>query len=571
LLPGRRSGFDRGLCRRKANLQSPPSLPLRPASNEYWAILIGEALINRLVLTRSLKTVVLAAIAALALGASAFAQGAPPSDDVTQESLKFARVYALAEKNYADAVHPDATILEGGIRSMLATLDPFSAFLDADQFALLKQQTQGRAVGFGTVLYVTPGKIVVLEAAEQSPAWRAGLGPGDEIVEVNGERVALLDFRSLVELLQQARAHPVTLGIVHPGKVLPVNVKLNPAEVALPTVDIAFLLEPGVAYLHLSSFEAKTPQEVLDAVNRLGGANLKGLLLDLRGNHGGVVDSAVAMVSLFLPPGDTVLTMKGRVQAAKTYATVQTPALFTMPIVVLVNGETASAAEIAAAALEEHDRALIAGSPTFGKGLVQQITSLDEKMGLALITAQYFTPSGRSIQRPLPGTALDDPQLAGRGAPNSSEFHTDNGRPLVGGGAITPDVEIPAPTLDPWVQFLDQRGIFDTYAADYLTRHGRVNRTFEPDGATLDDFRSYLQRGNIRTPEEFWNQDRAYLKLRIETEVINQMFGLSAGNEVQTRGDPQVQKASALLPQVPELLKPSGVKMAANAGPRAGR
>jgi carboxyl-terminal processing protease len=467
------------------------------------------------------------------------------------------------EANHADPINPDQAILEGGVRRMLSTLDPFSAFLNQDQFEQLKQQTQGRAVGFGTILYVTPGKVMVLEAAEKSPAWRAGVGPGDEIVEINGRRIANLNFESLIELLQSARSHPVSLGILHPGKLLPVDVKLSPAEVAQPSVDIAFQLKPEIAYLHVASFEAKTPEEVLNALKQLGGADLKGLLLDLRGNHGGVVESAVAMVSLFLPPGTKVLTMKSRSEAAKTFTTVQAPAHFDVPIVVLVNGETASAAEIAAAALEEHDRAVIAGTPTFGKGLVQRISPLDDNMGLALITAQYFTPSGRSIQRPLPGTALADPQRMSEGISSSGDFHTDNGRALAAGGGITPDVEISEPTRDPWVQFLDRRGIFATYASDYLSRRGRISSSFEPNQATLDDFRDYLTRHDIRTPSEYWDGDKGYLELRIKTELFNLVFGLAAGNEIETRGDIEVQKAAALLPDVPELLKPSASKIAA--------
>jgi carboxyl-terminal processing protease len=532
----------------------------RPVSQGRGAILTGKVggILSRI--TNRIGLAAVAALAACVISGFAFSQENVPSDDVTQQSLKFARVLALVEKHYADPLDPDAAILEGGIRHMLSTLDPFSAFFNPSQFALLKQQTQGRAVGFGTVLYVTPGKVLVLEAAQKSPAARAGLGPGDEIVEVNGQRLMGLDFRSLIELLQQARAHPVTLGILHPGRLVAVNVKLNPEEVAMPSVDIAFSLRPGIAYLHLTSFETKTPQEVLDALRRLGGKDLKGLLLDLRDNHGGVVAAAVNMVSLFLPPGKTVLTMRGRTQPEKTFSTVKAPEEFTMPIVVLVDGETASAAEIAAAALEEHDRAIIAGTATFGKGLVQQVYPLDEKMGLALIAAQYFTPSGRSIQRPLPGTALADPQRAVEGSLDSRTFRTDNGRPLAAGGGITPDVSIPGRALDPWAQFLDERGIFATYASDYLTRRGRVNADFEPGQETLDDFADFLRRHNIRAPSEYWNADRAFLELRIKTEIFNLVFGLDAGNRVQTRGDPQVEKALALVPEVPELLRSPSVK-----------
>ena len=521
----------------------------------------------RLTCPKWLRAAVLTALVALASGACAFSQEAPPSDEVTQQSLKFAKVYALVEANHTGPINPDAAILEGGIRRMLATLDPFSAFFNQDQFAQLKQQTQGRAVGFGTILYVTAGKVMVLEAAEKSPAWRAGMGPGDEIVEINGQRIASLDFRSLVELLQSARSRPVTLGILHPGKFLPVDVKLSPAEIPQPSVDIAFQIKPGIGYLHVASFEAKTPEEVLNALKQLGGSDLKGLLLDLRGNHGGVVESAVAMVSLFLAPGTKVLTMKGRAEAAKTFTTVQAPAQFDFPMVVLVNGETASAAEIAAAALEEHDRAVIAGTPTFGKGLVQRVSPLDDNMGLALITAQYFTPSGRSIQRPLPGTALADPQRMSEGSSSSGDFHTDDGRPLAPGGGITPDVEISEPARDPWVQFLDRRGIFATYASDYLTRRGRIGSSFEPTEATLEDFRDYLTRHDIRAPSEYWDGDKGYLELRIKAELFNLVLGLAAGNEIQTRGDVQVQKGAALLPEVPELLKPSSGKIAAARAP----
>ncbi len=506
------------------------------------------------------------------LGAGSFAigQDSIPTDDVTQESLRLAKVYALVEHNYVDPVSPDAAILEGGVRGMLSKLDPFSAFFNEDQFELLRQQTRGKALGFGSVLYVTPGKVIVLDAAQLSPSQRAGLGPGDEIVEVNGQRIDRLDFRSLVELLQRSRSHPVSLSVVHPGKVAADFIKLDPAEVALPTVDVAFSLEPGIAYLHLTSFEAKTPQEVLTAVNQLGAQNLKGLLLDLRDNHGGIIDTAVATISLFLPAGLPVLSIKGRAEPERTYRTFPMPARFEMPVVALVNGNTASAAEIVAAALEEHDRALIVGEPTFGKGVVEKVGPLGEKMGLALTSAQYFTPSGRSIQRPMPGTALANPQAAASGA-NKAQFQTDNGRPVVAGGGITPDVSIPAAGLDPWASFLDQRGIFTNFASDFLTRHARPSRSFEPDEQTLENLRDFLARGGIRAPEEYWDHDRAYLKLRIQMEVINLIFGLAAGNEVETRGDPQVQKALELFPKLPELLTPPAAKSQATPAQGAGK
>jgi carboxyl-terminal processing protease len=490
--------------------------------------------------------------------AAASPQSSLPSDDITVESLKFTEAYSVIQQNFAEAVDPDKTVLDGGIRGMLSALDPFSAFFDREQFELLKQQTRGEALGFGSILYVSPGKILVLQTAQGSPSWRAGLGPGDEIVEINGTRVDRVDFQSLVELLQRSRSHPVRLGVIHPGKFVSQDFELKPAEVPLPSVDKSFLLSPGIGYIHLSGFEQKTPQEVLDAVVRLATPPLRGLVLDLRDNHGGVVDAAISVAGLFLRPDVLVMTMRGRSSPEKAYRTAPASKLFDLPVIVLVNGDTASAAEVLAAALQEHDRAAIAGESTYGKGVVQSVTALSEDTGLALTTAQYFTPSGRSLQRPLPGTALAAPGRELDPASNSSQFHTDDGRPLSPGGGIAPDVEIPSRKLDPWVTFLNQTGLFTNFASDYLALHGRANRSFEPDAGMLEDFKEFLSRGGVRTPEAYWDNDQDYVRLRIKVELLSLVSGLSSGEEEETKGDPQVQKAASLFSQIPKIIKGAG-------------
>jgi carboxyl-terminal processing protease len=505
----------------------------------------------------------------LSLASLLHSQTEVPADEVTQESLKFTQVYSALEENYMEPLDPNRAIFDGGIRGMLSSLDPFSSFFDPEQFEQLQQFARGTARGFGTILYVSPGKVLVLQTAQGSPSWRAGLGPGDEIVEVNGTRLDRLNLPSLIELLQRARSQPARLGVIHPGRVVAQDFELNPAEVSTATVDKAFLLQPGFAYLHLTSFDQKTPQEVSDALSRLGGPSLKGLLLDLRDNRGGVLDAAIAIASIFLKPDLLVLTQRGRAVAEKSFRTFTVPAHFELPLVVLVNGNTASAAEVLTAALQEHDRALIAGEPSFGKGVVESVAALSQKTGLALTTAQYFTPSGRSIQRPLPGTGLKAPQSGLAVASNPSQaFRTDRGRPVAAGGGITPDVAIPAPARDPWVTFLNQRGTFTGFASEYLTLHGKVARTFEPDAEVLDEFRSYLGQQRIRVPEEYWTQDQDYLKLRIKAEVFSLVFGLAFGDEVETRGDPQVQKAAGLFPRIPTLLKPPAARPTAARGRR---
>jgi carboxyl-terminal processing protease len=258
----------------------------------------------------------------------------------------------------------------------------------------------------------------------------------------------------------------------------------------------------------------------------------------------------------------------------KVYRTSQMPHHYDLPVVALVNSNTASAAEVLAAALQEHDRAVIAGEPTYGKGVVQSVTELSEQTGLALTSGQYFTPSGRSIQRPLPGTALTfaslDPSSEPRGKPvagaNSGlpgqagppathTFRTDNGRAVSAGGGITPDVRIPGRTLDPWLAFLNQRGYLISYAEEYLTTHGKVPESFEPPPEMLADFKADLERNRVRVPEEDWSRDQDYLKLRLKIEVTSLVFGLARGDELEIKSDPQAQQAADLFPSIPQILK----------------
>jgi carboxyl-terminal processing protease len=512
---------------------------------------------------RSRETIFLAFAAGLLLfGSQLFAQNDIPTDDLTRQSLKFTEIYGMVERNYVDPVDPDQTLLNGAVRGMLSSLDPFSAFFDREQFEALQQQARGQTKGFGSILYVQTGKVVILQTAQGSPSWRAGLGPGDEIVQVNGTWLKRLDFRSLIELLQRARSERIHIGVIHPGQLVSQDFVLSPAEVALPTIDKAFAFAPGVGYIHLTGFEEKTPEEMVGAVKRLGGPELKGLLLDLRDNHGGIVDAALGVASLFLKPDLLVLTVRGRHEPEKSHRTSAEPVRFDFPLIVLVNGNTASAAEVVTSALQEHDRALIVGEPTFGKGVVESVMGLSEKTGLALTTAQYFTPSGRSIQRPLPGTALAEVELATSGQTNRqpAAFRTDNGRPVTAAGGVTPEVVVPARALDPWVGFLNQRGTFTSFASDYLTLPSKVDRTFEPDAKALESFREFLTRQQIRVPEEYWTKDQEYVKLRIKTELVTLAQGLDAGNEVEVRGDPQVQQAASLFPRIARLLRGPAAK-----------
>jgi carboxyl-terminal processing protease len=493
----------------------------------------------------------------------------PPPDDAASQALRFTSVYNTIERYYGEPVDPDHAIFDGGIRGMLLALDPFCAFLDRDQFQLMQQQARGESIGFGSILYVSVGKVVILQTTQGSPSFRAGLAPGDEIVSLNGQQIDRLDFQSLIDLLKAARSRPVRLGVIHPGRDVPEDFNLRPAEVALPSVDKAFLWSPGIAYVHISSFEGKTPEEVATAIDGMDAPHLKGVLLDLRDNHGGIVDSAAAVACLFLKQDQLVVTTRGRGVKESVFRVPQMPRHYDLPVVVLVNGETASAAEVVAAALQEHDRAVIAGLPTYGKGVVQSVMELSEQTGLALTAGQYFTPSGRSIQRPLAGTALTFASLSpsatggdkaaktgGADPPGASEtFHTDDGRPVTVGGGITPDVPLETRVNDPWFEFVTQRGYPTSFVEAYLTTHGKLTEPFEVTPEMLEEFKASLERNGVRVPEEYWSRDQDKLALRLRIELTDLVYGLDKGEELATHGDPQVREAAGLFPRVQQILE----------------
>lgn len=494
-----------------------------------------------------------------------FCQPGVPTDEVTRQSLKFSQVYQAIEGNYAAPLDPNRLILEGAIRGMLASLDPFSSFFDQQQFQALQEQTRGKALGFGAILYVQPGKITIIQTQQGSPSWRAGLGPGDQIAAVNGFWVDRLELQQLIPLLEKAKTHPVHLSVMRPGDSAPEDISMTPAELNLPTVDTAFVFPSHTGYIHVASFEARTPQETVSAIRKLGAGNLSGLVVDLRNNPGGLLSAAVGFCSLFLKPGQLVLTVEGRAVARRAYHTASAPLHLDVPLIVLVNRSTASAAEVVAAALQDHDRALIVGEPTFGKGVVESVMPLSGQMGLALLTAEYFTPSGRSIQKPLPGTALQNPvlgirpQTAASSSPDAAAFHTDDGRRVLADGGITPDVLVPDWKMDGWLRFLNETGMFTSFASQYVSSHRPIGNNFDPDAGILDAFRNFLASQRIRSPERYWSRDEKYLKVRIRTEVFNLAFGLSEGSRVAAESDPQVERALSLFPQIPGLLKgPAG-------------
>jgi len=461
---------------------------------------------------------------------------APPSTEDLEAALKrFTDVISIVETQAADPVNTQQAIYEGAIPDMLRELDPHSIFFDPDQNEQLKQMENSERKGFGTVVSVLPGRVIVLQAMPGTPSSKAGLQPGDEIVAVNGVELARLQFDQIVGFLGESHQHRAQLIVRRPGNARPLAFVLDPELLDSPSVDRAFLLQTGIGYIRVTGFDPQTAKQLHDAIEKLGGEKLKALVLDLRDNPGGVVQAALEAGSFFLKPGQKLLSVKGRSIEEQSVEVPKTAMPYSFPLAVLVNGKSASASEILTGALQDHDRAVVLGEPSYGKGLVQNVFPLTGNTALALTTAFYFTPSGRSIQKPLASGHLEIEKQA-------EQFHTDAGRSVTGGGGIQPDVLVLPEAHTRLRAALDASGIITSFATDYIQKH-ETKPDFEVTPALLEDFQVYAGQRNIQPSVGEWAQERGWVQSRLKQEIFNQALGVAKGDEVEEQRDPAVRAA----------------------------
>jgi carboxyl-terminal processing protease len=466
---------------------------------------------------------------------------APVDEPLIREMKRMADVYALAQAYEADPISPDQAIYQGAIPALLRRLDPHSVFFDPGQFEQLQQMERSTSKGFGTIVSVLPGRVIVLQVTPGTPSGRSGIAPGDEILAVNNIRLDRLEPEQLIQLLTEAKQKPAQLYVRRQGTPNLLEFKLVPEEMQTKSVDRAYMLEPGIGYVRVVSFEPRTGALLHEEIEKLGGAKLKGLVIDLRGNPGGVVTAALETCALFLEQGQKILSVRGRKTEPQDQKVPYANQPYKFKVAVLVNEKTASASEIVAGALQDHDRAAIIGVPTFGKGLVQSVFPLAEKTGMALTTALYYTPSGRSIQKPF---HEGDFALAATAAhPNQqTEFRTDNGRLVRGGGGITPDQIVEPAGKNRLEIVLEGSGVFLAFATEYSRDH-KVDANFEVTSSLLDQFEAFAAARNIQPSIGEWAGVLDFVSMHLKAEIFNQTLGVEKGDEVEARADPQVRAA----------------------------
>jgi len=492
--------------------------------------------------------------------------GAQSSEDESQirDSLKaFTNVYALVEQNYAEPVtgeKADVAIYDGAIPGMLRTLDPHSNFYDPKAYAKMREDQRGHYYGVGMVIQQQRDKdgkdhVYVITPYEGTPSFRAGIRPGDIISAVDGKTADGMTSDAVAKALKGPKGTHVQVAMTREGQAKPLVFDLVRDEIPHPSVDLKYEIKPGVGYIHLTQFQETTAQEVIDAIGGFG--NMKGLVLDLRNNPGGLLSQAVEVCDHLLSKGQTIVSQRGRAYPDQNYTATHGNDGKTFPIVVLVNRNTASAAEIVSGALQDHDRALIVGETTFGKGLVQTVYNLSENTGLALTTYHYYTPSGRLIQRNYSGVSLYDYYYNHAGAEPADKTNrevkmTDSGRTVYGGGGITPDEKIDMPKSNRFQEDLLGHASFFRFAPHYLANR-TVDRSFQVDDAVLADFKKFITDQEVAWTEKDIAENLDWLKVNIKEKIITSQFGQLQGLRTLADWDPEIQKAITFLPEAQAL------------------
>jgi len=486
-------------------------------------------------------------------------RGTAQAGNVYQQARLFDDVLGFVADYYVDSV-TEAELYEMAIDGLLRQLnDPYARYLRTEDIEELTESTTGNYGGLGIRIEVRDGWITVIAPMAETPADEAGIETGDRIIAVNGESTYGWDSDSAVSALRGEPGSEITISIARPGFPEAFDVTIERAVIHIKAVQSATVLAPDVGYISLmqSSVSETLRDELVDAVERVRAEGARSLILDLRYNPGGLLDQGVEVTDLFLDPGQSVVSTRGRGRGATESYHARSPQRWPdMPIVVLVNGGTASAAEILAGAIQDHDRGLIIGTETFGKGVVQTVFRLGRTEALRLTTARWYTPSGRSIQRMLSwapsGMTLAAAEPDTTTSDSAEVYHTFGGRLVRGGGGIQPDLVVVPDTMTSgeqrfWLglgaKLPTYRDVVTTYALDLKAEGTIRDPRFQADAIMRRELGRRLAEREIDVPDDAWDLVGQYLTYEAQRYV----FGRESETMRRLEDDPQVQKALELL------------------------
>lgn len=489
-----------------------------------------------------------------------------------QRSLDtLSEIMGLLQQNTVEPP-PAKQITHASIQGMLHTLDPHSNYWDENEFRQMREDQRGSFFGIGSVIQQQPDGIVIVSTVRGGPSEKAGLRAGDYIREIDGKVTEGWTSSQAVQKLRGEKGTAVEVAIQRMGVPDLLRFNLTRAEIPSNSVSFAFMLTPTQGLIVIKEFGETTSAEFERAVQNLKKQGMKELILDLRNNPGGMLDAAIGISRQLLGPGELIVSQKGR--NGRNSSETRTPkgaALDPYPMVILINRGSASASEIVTGAVQDHDRGLVVGTTSWGKGLVQSVMTINRSRGLTLTTARYYTPSGRSIQRDYQH-GLDDyllPEDEKEAAPpKGPEYRTDLNRIIYGGGGITPDYYVDQAQLSAFTATLRGRhSAFFKFAVKEKDDLG-VQPQQDADDKMMARFKLFLSAQKIPFTEAEWSdpQNQEAMRVQIAFEMQNIAFGPEAGFRYLCGRDPQVSKALSVMSEAEQLLKKHilGVKLPAN-------
>ena len=476
----------------------------------------------------------------------------------------FGRVLSLVEDQFVGPIDTEEMV-EDAIDGLLVTLDPHSNYLNADAFNEMRDEQRGKFSGLGIQITKRGADkpLTIIAPIDGTPAYRAGLMSGDEISHIEGEATAELTVQESVRLLKGDRGTEVTITIQRPGLAEPFDVTIERDDIPIESIRVAFLVEPSVGLIRIANFTSTTANELDQALLELAERGMERLILDLRGNPGGLLDQAVQVSERFIPAGKLIVYTRGRIPGSnQDYVAKRGVERSEVPMVVLVDRSSASASEIVSGAVQDHDRGLIVGETTFGKGLVQRVIPLHDGGALAVTTAKYYTPSGRLIQRDY--TDLDEYYMNRHGEEDEAEtddedlegrevFHTAANRKVYGGGGIRPDYIVKARRAPEILSRMVRENLIFDFAVRHVNGHTDLEPGFEFDESLFHSFRDFLREREFEFETEEFEEHADVLKLRLRAQIARVAWDQIEEARVLAESDPAVRRALGLFDEAADL------------------
>ena len=507
---------------------------------------------------RSRAIVVIAALAAALISGGWLLQRGSQAEGVeTEQAQLFDEVFRHVSRYYVDTVLPH-DLYQKAVEGMLEQLDdPHSAYLSEERLRRLTEGTTGRYAGLGIQIEPRDEWIVIVAPLPGTPAERAGIQTGDRIVEIEGVSTHRWTSEEALRALRGEPGSRVSILVERPGMEARIPFTIERQEIHVSSVRRASMLSDGVGFVDFRVFSEATADEVAAAVDSLRRQGMRTLILDMRDNPGGLLDEGVGVSDLFLDRGEKIVAMRGRTRDANRDFVDRAPQRWPdLPMVVLVDSGSASASEIVAGALQDHDRAVLIGTTTFGKGSAQSLFQMPSGGALKLTTALWYTPVGRSINRPISSDSADHeaPPLDAGGARKES-YQTDGGRTVYGGGGITPDLIIgrAAPTE---AQLALERGLgrqipefldaLVSYSLDLRGSRAVSTPSFQVTNAMLDELWRRMQQRGIRMDRMTYDDAADFVRRRLGVEIARYVFGADAEFQRVAQTDSAIQAALTL-------------------------